>query len=65
MTFILRTYKGDSIMTTKYVVWTGGAYDVFSCKENAQEVADYWKELGYEDIEIEEIEEGDSDWTII
>jgi len=52
-------------MTTKYVVWTGGAYDVFSCKENAQEVADYWKELGYEDIEVEEIEEGESDWTII
>ena len=52
-------------MTTKYVVWSGAAYEVFYCKENAQAVADHWTELGYEDIEIEEIEEGESDWTII
>lgn len=52
-------------MTTKYVVWTGGAYEVFYCKENAEKVVDYWTELGYEDIEVEEIEEGESDWTII
>jgi len=52
-------------MTTKYVVWTGAAYEVFHCKENAEKVVDYWTELGYEDIEVEEIEEGESDWTII
>lgn len=44
-------------MKTKYVVWTGGAHETFYSKENALAVADYWEELGYEDVEVEEWEE--------
>ena len=44
-------------MTTKYVVWVGGAYEAFYTEKNALAVADYWEELGYEDVAIEEWED--------
>ena len=48
---------GGVEVTTMYTVWVGGI-EVTDCVmplDDANKVAEYWRDLGYDDVELEEV----------
>ena len=41
----------------KYIVWVGGVDDYYTTYEKAMDAYKIWKELGYDELIIEKIEE--------
>jgi len=44
-----------------YKVWVGGIDDDYQIKEEAEEAVEEWKEKGYDDVILEEIEDNEID----
>jgi hypothetical protein len=50
--------KGSNKIMTKYkyIVWVGGVDDYYENYEDAKRDYNEWKEKGYDDVQIEELE---------
>jgi hypothetical protein len=51
----LSTYKNDNPQLLEYLVWVGGVYNKHYNKIDAMQDYLSWIEMGYTDVQIEEI----------
>ena len=51
----LSTYKNDNPQLLEYIVWVGGEYNQHDTKIEAMQDYLFWIEMGYTDVQIEEI----------
>lgn len=51
----LSTYKNDNPQLLEYLVWVGGVYNQHDTKIEAMQDYLFWIEMGYTDVQIEEI----------